>query len=236
MNGSRLSTLQRAGEELMPVHSVAFHLVPQLYGSPGRSFRKVFDQALEELHYAGSCQRVGRCMRLAIVDGQRWLGGIVLGSTFPNVDCRDVALNFKRFVRGDHVANLRSPWARENRAYWERLQSVVNHARTFVFPEYQGKGIGVAAHELLLTEGVACWLDRYPGPVIALDTLCDSRDSGLFLRNAWIHVGVTRGFGSDSRTRLAQDDGDHQLRNNVGLKPTNRQWEVWVRPLGVPAK
>lgn len=29
--------------------------------------RKLFDDSCNKIHYAGSCQRVGRCLRLAIV-------------------------------------------------------------------------------------------------------------------------------------------------------------------------
>jgi GNAT superfamily N-acetyltransferase len=165
------------------------------------------------------------------MDGSNWVGGIVLGSTFPNVGCRDQALGLKHLVQGPMPSHIRSPWATENRAYWDALQGIVNHARTFIFPEYQGRGLGVSAHRLLLREGLEHWCDRYPGPVVALDTLCDAKDSGLFTKNGWTYVGRTRGYGSD-RSRLLVDPPEGvTFRNNVALSVTGRAWEVWVRPL-----
>src|SRR5437016_5066741 len=61
-----------------------------------KSWRECFDAALDATHYAGACQRVGRCMRLAIVQSGEWVGGIVLGSTFPNIEVRDQYLGLKR--------------------------------------------------------------------------------------------------------------------------------------------
>ena len=62
--------------------------------------RKVFDTSLDLIHYAGSCQRVGRCLRLCVYEGDVWIGGVVLGSTFPNIEVRDQELGLKRFVQG----------------------------------------------------------------------------------------------------------------------------------------
>ena len=56
------------------------------------TWRKLFDEALDITHYAGSCQRVGRWMRLARLEDGNWVGGIVLGSTFANVLGRAEAL------------------------------------------------------------------------------------------------------------------------------------------------
>jgi hypothetical protein len=224
---------QRAAAELLPAGSrVGLSLVPIPLGRAGRSLRKEFDGALGSIHYAGACQRVGRCMRLLVVDGMHWVGGIVLGSTFPNIDCRDEALDLKRYVRGTRERGLASPWSAENTEYWSRLQSVVNHARTFVFPSAQGRGVGIEAHRLLLGVGIRQWKRRYPGPVAALDTLCDNRDSGLFRRNSWAHVGQTKGFGSDRTREFSASDRSEHLRNNVGLIRNSRAWEVWVVEVG----
>lgn len=208
-----------------------FGLLPLPRGKEWRSERAAFDQAMRTIHYAGSCQRVGRCMRLLIVEHGRWLGGIVLGSTFPNIDCRDEALDLKRYVRGAQTRGLRSAWCAENREYWDRLQTIVNHARTFVFPSAQGRGVGVEAHRILPSEGLDYWKRWYPGEVSALDTLCDDGDSGLFRRNGWTHVGRTKGYGSD-RTRGMVEAGDRLLRNNVALARNSRPWEVWIRAIG----
>src|SRR5947199_8944486 len=89
--------------------------------------RACFDNALDKLHYAKSCQRVGRCMRLAVMLKSSWVGGIVLGSTFPNVDVRDRALGLKIFVNGYRERGLRNAWCAENREYWTALQTIVNH-------------------------------------------------------------------------------------------------------------
>jgi hypothetical protein len=203
-------------------------LVPVPLGRNARPDRAVFDEALTTLHYAGSCQRVGRCMRLLVFDGRVWVGGIVLGSTFPNVRCRDELVGLREHVLNFAERGLRSPWCSENTDYWRPLQEVVNHARTFVFPSAQGRGVAIEAHRLLLTQGVKIWAERYPGPVTALDTLCDSADSGLFRRNGWTHAGQTKGYGSDKNAAFV-DGTDRSLRNNVALAPVSRPWEVWVR-------
>lgn len=206
------------------------HLQPIPRGPAHRTQRRAFDTAMTELHYAGRCQRVGRCMRLLIVDGATWVGGMVLGSTFPNIECRDEALDLKRHVRGTEERGLRSPWCSENRDYWKALQGVVNHARTFIFPSAQGRGVAIEAHRLLLDEGIVHWQSWYPGEVTAIDTLCDDADSGLFRRNGWTHVGHTKGYGSDRSTSLVDDDG-RGLKNNVALGRNSRPWEVWVKEL-----
>lgn len=193
-------------------------------------WRRVFDGALDELHYAGRCQRVGRCMRLLIIENGDWVGGVVLGSTFPNVGVRDEAIGLKPYVRDHQLRGLRSPWARENIDYWGRLQHIVNHARTFVFPECQGRGVGIRAHKQLLREGVALWEARY-GPVAAFDTLCTNEDSGLFRRNGWNHVGRTKGYGSDRSTLLVDETETSSPVNNVALRPTGVRWDVWIRVL-----
>jgi hypothetical protein len=191
--------------------------------------RRGFDYALDCLHYARSCQRVGRCMRLAIMLGKQWVGGIVLGSTFPNVGARDEALGLKLFVRGFQHRGLRNAWCKENVEYWSALQSIVNHARTFVFPEFQGRGIGKAAHALLLTQGMQIWERHYDGRVYALDTLCDQTDSGLFLSNGWTLVGQTKGYTADYRNGFSADRNGAASINNAALKFGRTTWQVWVR-------
>lgn len=207
-------------------------LVTVPYGTKGRDLRREFDAALDHLHYAGSCQRVGRCMRLLVMNSDGWwVGGIVLGSPFPNVHERDVALGLKTHVK-KAIAQGLHPWSRANVAYWTELQTVVNHARTFVFPDFQGQGVGIRSHQILLSLGIKRWKRRYPGPVKALDTLCDASDSGLFRRNGWDHVGRTKGFESDPQSDFATVEGDTpEPRNNVGLRKSGIQWEIWVKEL-----
>ncbi len=211
-------------------HSSGIVLRPLPRGRSIAKVRNAFDSALDLIHYSGACSRVGRCMRLLILENGRWAGGIVLGSTFPNIGVRDEALGLKDYVRNHHLRDLRSPWASENTAYWARLQKVVNHARTFVFPRFQGRGIGVEAHRRLLSEGRHYWEVRYRDRVAAFDTLCDAVDSGLFEKNGWIRVGLTAGFRSDPRhTLVPQDDKSSVLMNNVALRRGRRRWHVWVR-------
>lgn len=204
-------------------------LIPLPIGACARVPRLAFDTALEGLHYAGACRRVGRCMRLLIMYHGEWVGGIVLGSTFPNVQSRDEALGLKRWCQNTHLRGLRSPWAKENHAYWSRLQRVVNHARTFVFQECQGLGIGTRAHRLLLSQGIAYWEQRYGQRVAALDTLCDSRDSALFLKNGWRHAGRTAGYEADNTAHFTKRKSVSEPCNNVALKRGRRRWEVWVK-------
>jgi len=182
--------------------------------------RQVFDEALQEIHYAGACQRVGRCMRLAIVKDKEWVGDIVLGSTFPNIRPRDEAFGLTKFIKDWKERGLVSPWAWENREYWDRLQAIVNHARTFIFPKFQNNGLGVAAHALLLTQGVKLWEERYGNPVYGFDTLCTHPNSRLFADNGWILVGRTKGYSRDptrvfSRRAFLQDWKN--IKDNAGL-------------------
>jgi hypothetical protein len=100
-----------------------------------------------------------------------------------------------------------------------------------VFPEFQGRGIGVDAHRQLIRVGPRYWRERYGTPVGAFDTLCDSADSKLFVQNGWKYAGRTKGFGSDRARPLVLTSDDTQLRNNVGLIATGRAWQVWVRTI-----
>ncbi len=200
------------------------------------SWRQLFDRALDEIHYAGACQRVGRCMRLAIIEDGRWVGGIVLGSTFPNIRVRDEALGLRKYIEGWKERGLKSPWARENTAYWSALQQIVNHARTFILPRFQGAGRGIRAHELLLTEGIALWKAKYQDEVIGLDTLCTHADSRLFKDNGWVLVGRTEGYTSDpSRvfSKRAFREDWKTIKNNIALGRIEgaMRWFVWVKPI-----
>ena len=196
-----------------------------------REMRRLFDRALDLTHYAKSCQRVGRCMRLAIIYDTRWVGGVVLGSTFPNVDVRDRALGLKVHVSGFASRGLRNPWSAKNLGYWHCLQSIVNHARTFVFPEFQGRGLGKEAHRRLLKEGVRLWEKKYHQTVYAFDTLCDHSDSGLFLSNGWSHVGETKGFTADYKNAFTLRKRTRPSINNAALRPGGTRWQVWVRTI-----
>jgi GNAT superfamily N-acetyltransferase len=209
---------------------------PRLHFVPvtDRRTRAVFDVSLDLIHYAGRCQRVGRCLRLCAYEGRVWVGGVVLGSTFPNIDVRDESLGLKNFVRGSALRGIPHPWHSRNREYWTALQYVVNHARTFVFPRFQGRGLGIATHRELLRTGISHWERRYQQKVAALDTLCTHNDSKLFMENHWRLVGNTRGYTSDpsqvfSKTAFVNDWKN--IRNNVALKRIPRgkfRWWVWV--------
>lgn len=196
-------------------------------------WRRLFDQALDEIHYAGSCKRVGRCMRLAIIEEKEWVGGIVLGSTFPNILVRDEAVGLRKFVTDYKSRGLSNPWSGKNRLYWDNLQKIVNHARTFIFPRFQGKGIGIRAHAKLLSSGKDIWEQKYNDEVFAFDTLCTADDSKLFLRNGWKRAGQTKGFSSDKNKVLSnaigvKEDKKAGIINNVGLIPGDTNWWVWV--------
>lgn len=200
------------------------------------SWRRLFDRALDEIHYAGACQRVGRCMRLAIIENGNWVGGVVLGSTFPNIRVRDEALGLRQYVIDWRERGLRSPWARENEAYWSALQKIVNHARTFIFPRFQGAGRGIRAHKLLLTDGIALWKAKYQDDVTGLDTLCTHEDSRLFKDNGWTLVGRTEGYTSDPSkvfSKRAFTEDWKTIKNNVALGRVERsiRWFVWIRPV-----
>ena len=174
-------------------------------------------------------------MRLAIVRRSDWAGGIVLGSTFPNILVRDEALDLRQHVEGYRERGLVSPWASENHAYWTRLQGIVNHARTFVFPSHQGDGVGVDAHATLLDEGLGHWEDRY-GSAWAFDTLCTSSTSRMFKANGWTLAGRTAGYTRDAKRALSRrlaDKTERRGRDNAGLvlRSDAYRWWVWVRML-----
>lgn len=199
-----------------------------------RSAKRVFDTACQQLHYAGACRRVGRRMRLAVVCRGRWVGGIMLGSTFPNLRPRDDAFGLTKWVVSWQERGLVSPWAAENHEYWRRLQQVVNQARAFVFPGEAGGGIGIRAHALLETEGLHHWESRYERAA-GFDTLCDHDSSRLFTENGWRLVGRTLGHSRDPNTQLSRrvvEDG-RRVRDNAGLteRPEGARWWVWVRVL-----
>lgn len=199
------------------------------------SWRHLFDETLNLVHYSRSCQRVGRCMRLAIIEDGQWVGGIVLGSTFPNILVRDENVGLRKFVTNYKKRGLVNPWTRDNKSYWKSLQKVVNHARTFVFPQFQGRGIGIRAHRLLLTEGVKMWEQKYRDKVYALDTLCTAGESKLFLVNGWKRAGLTKGYTLDrsrvfSKSMKVVDSRKMGIKNNGALRKGKQsiQWWVWT--------
>jgi len=225
-----LPELRREHERWSPSVRPRIHFVPVT----DKDTRRMFDQTLDLIHYARSCQRVGRCIRLCIYERSTWVGGIVLGSTFANVDVRDQALGLKQLVQNTRARGIRHPWSRENHAYWNCLQHVVNHARTFIFPPFQRRGLGKLAHRELLRTGVCHWERRYAERVLALDTLCTHCDSKLFTSNGWQLVGRTKGYTSDpdqvfSKRAFGEEWG--QIRHNIALKrmgKNNIRWWVWV--------
>jgi hypothetical protein len=229
--------IRRDGEKLLEIRKggrvKTLHLIPVR----NENARKLFDRSLDILHYAGSCQRVGRCIRLAIIRGDEWVGGVVLGSTFPNIAKRDEAFGLDKFLRNTRDRGLVSPFASENNDYWENLQKIVNHARTFIFPAFQGKGIGVKTHALLLTEGRRIWESKYGSKILGFDTLCTHPKSRLFLDNDWILVGRTQGYTRDPKKVLSSrkaflEEWDN-IKENAGLGRLvgSHRWWIWVKVL-----
>jgi len=223
-----LSKIHKSGQRLIeatfparPVHGL--HLL-EIQKRPLRLF---FDAALDKLHSSGSCQRVGRIMRLVLLLDGQWVGGVVLGSTFPNILVRDRELDLRQFITDYKDRGLSSPWCRENKPYWEALQTIVNHARAFIFPEFHGHGLATKAQGLLLSEGIALWEKKYNSRVYALDNICDHPSSKLFAENGWKLVGQTRGYTADHDNKFASDEDG--LRINSALTPSGKRWWVWTR-------
>jgi GNAT superfamily N-acetyltransferase len=200
-----------------------------------REGKLLFDAACSLAHYAGACQRVGRCMRLALIVDGEWAGGSVLGSPFPNVLARDEAFGLTAFTRGYRERGLRSPWAAENHDYWSRLQLIANHARTFVLPTFQGRGVGVMALGMLRREGRDLWEARYETALAGFDTHCTSPTSRLFADNGWTLVGQTRGYTRDGKRQFSRraESQEIAVKDNAGLswRPSNVRWWTWVLPL-----
>ena len=169
-----------------------------------------------------------------MAEGQ-WIGGVVLGSPFPNIRPRDDAFGISRYARNLADRGLENAWARENRDYWDRLQLVVNQARAFVFPQFAGKGLGIKMHRLLETQGRRLWEAKY-GTLAGFDTLCTEPTSRLFGDNGWTLVGRTKGFSRDPTRTLSRRVAQGALpdvRDNAALtaSPTGTKWWVWVRLL-----
>lgn len=194
--------------------------------------KHLFDTACDELHYARSCKRVGRLMRLAAMEDGKWIGGIVLGSPFPNVRVRDDAFGLTPFARDPASRGVPHVWGKENTDYWTRLQLIANQARAFVFPPEQGRGLGVRMHRLLETQGRRLWEKRY-GPLAGFDTLCTESTSRLFADNHWTCVGRTKGYSRDPNRELSKraSSGEVIVSDNAGLSGGGYQWWVWVRVL-----
>jgi hypothetical protein len=93
------------------------------------------------------------------------------------------------------------------------------------------------AMSLTLRRGRILWEQRYDDPIWALDTLCTSSDSRMFLANGWELVGRTAGYSRDPKLLLSKRlaaKPDPRRRDNAGLsvQPTSYRWWVWVRRLG----
>jgi hypothetical protein len=227
----KLEATRLAGQSLLRAarpRRTGLHFLPVT----DRDLRDLFDLACDDIHYAGSCRRVGRCLRLALTYRGEWAGGTVLGSPFPNVGARDRAFGLHQYTHGYRVRGLISPWASENRDYWDRLQHIVNHARTFIFPRFQGCGLGVRAVALLPTEAREIWQEKYPDDVIGFDTHCTSPTSRLFLDNGWELVGRTKGFSRDAKHPFSSRAADAivSVRDNAALarRRRNMKWWTWV--------
>jgi len=231
---NRLDALRASGEKLIAfergrplTRSLRFHRVTN------RQLRLVYDEVCQTLHYAGSCRRVGRLMRLAAMENGRWVGGIVLGSPFPNIRVRDDAIGLTCFAVDLKHRGLFNAWATENRDYWDRLQLIANQARAFVFPDERGQAVGIRMHRLLESQGRKLWEEKY-GRLAGFDTLCTASDSRLFSSNGWSCVGRTKGYSRDPSVALSsrvQAGRLPNIRDNAGLSGGGYKWWVWVRML-----
>ena len=204
---------------------LSFHIINT------KEMRKIFDKTCDKIHYAGSCQRVGKCVRLAVIKNNEWIGGVVLGSTFPNIKPRDDVFKLTQYVKNWKAQGLISPWAKENKKYWNGLQLIVNHARTFIFPQFQGNGLGIAIHKLLLTEGRQLWESKYNEKIYGFDTLDTHPKSRLFLENGWKLVGRTKGYSRDPNrvfSKRAFNEKWEYIKDNSGLNKTKNSTRWWI--------
>jgi hypothetical protein len=148
---------------------------------------------------------------------------------------RDEAFGLAKYIRNTRSRGLISPFASENRLYWDNLQKIVNHARTFIFPTFAGNGLGIKTHKLLLTEGRSIWENKYGTKINGFDTLCTHPKSHLFRDNGWSLVGRTKGYTRDPSKVLSSRKAFEQewttIKENAGLGKIEggTRWWIWVR-------
>lgn len=109
---------------------------------------------------------------------------------------------------------------------------------TFIFPKYQGKGLGIKTHSLLLSKGTKIWEEKYNDKIYGFDTLDNRPNSRLFLNNGWEMVGKTKGYSSDSNcifSKRADKKGWNYIKNNKGLKKNdgNVRWWIYVKKFNI---
>jgi GNAT superfamily N-acetyltransferase len=183
---------------------------------------KAFNQTLKHLHYAGACYPVGRFLRLMVFERDSWVGGFVLRGTIPHVTCRDKFFGLYRFRRRGRFPAARS-------GYWRRLNEIVNIGRIFVFPEFQGMGIGAGIVRLASSCSKTYWKNMYDAPVRGLDCLdlAPPQHARIFTDNGWQFLGLTTGHSRDGRAPSMGQSKSARHKKLPSLSKIHRPWYVY---------
>jgi hypothetical protein len=190
-----------------------------------RKTGKKFTEALQQLHYAGSCKSVGRFLRLMLLDDSRWVGGLIIRNALPIVQCRDEFFGINQFRKSGRIPKSGSP-------YWDKLNRIVNMARAFIFEEFQGLGYGTKMIQLLETDAVKIWKRKYGFLPIGYDCLDNAppEKAKIFLNNGWDFIGRTRGY---SHSRCYKPGKVKSQSNPISgrMEKSSFQWYVYTKKL-----
>lgn len=165
----------------------------------GRKHAGLYNSLIEQHHYLGYCHPVGEQMKYVVYAQDRPVACFGFSSAPRHIASRDQYIG----------------WNQEHRK--GNLQYLAYNTRFLILPWVH---IPHLASHLLGTIARRIsedWMQRYHHPVYLLETFVDTqRFSGTCYRAAnWQYVGVTKGIGKDSRTRVI----DRSIK------------AVWVYPL-----
>ena len=181
-----------------------------------------FNDALVRLHSAGACHPVGRFLRLVAHESGAWVGGFVLRSTIPHVACRD------RFFEL-YAHEKRGRFASSDSAYWRELNEIVNIGRIFVFPDFQGRGVGVAIVRIAESTAKKFWRELYQTRVRGLDCLdlAPPDKARIFTENGWTFLGRTSGHSRKGRRPSMRLESTVRRVALPSLTKINPSWFVY---------
>jgi hypothetical protein len=146
----------------------------------------------------------------------------VLRNTIPHVTCRDQFFRLYSFRHGGRFPSARSK-------YWQLLNQIVNIGRIFVFPEFQGMGIGISIVGLAETTAIAYWRDIYDSKVKGLDCLdlATPKHAKIFTENGWAYLGRTTGNSRKGRLPSMRSHSKADVQTAPTLSKIHPSWFVY---------